>query len=533
MVGGISAQKKTTVGVNVGVILEMDTWFGKMGWSCISVALSDFYSSHTHYRTRLSLHLRNSSNNVVSAAAAALDLIKNVEVEAIIGPQTSMQANFVINLGDEAQVPIVSFSATSPFLSSIQSSYFIRTTLNDSSQVKALKAIVKAFGWREVVPIYVDNVYGQGFMPFLTDALQEIDTRIPYRSVIHPLASDDEIVAELRKLMTMAGRVFVVHMFLSLGSRLFAKAKEVGMMTEGYAWIITDGVSNFLNSMDPSIIDSMQGVIGVTPHVPRTSRLENFTRRWKTESQKWNLTDCSLNNYGLWAYDTATALAMAVERVASTNSSFQKPNISGMSTDLEAYGVSQMGKHLSEVLSRARFRGLSGDFHIANGQLQYDAFEIINVIGVGKRRIGFWTPKNGLVRELLDENNIANNFPSRSNLKDIIWPGDTSNVPRGWVVPTKGKALRIGVPLKDGESDFVRMTKDPKTNSTTFSGYSIEVFDATMAMLPYSVHYEYVPFAKPDGKTRALMTTYCVKLPWGILMLPLEILQSQQTDPYA
>ncbi|KAK3024079.1 hypothetical protein RJ639_044181 [Escallonia herrerae] len=50
----------------------------------------------------------------------AQDLLKNVKVQAIIGPVTSMQANFVNNLGEHSQVPIISFSATSPSLSSLR-----------------------------------------------------------------------------------------------------------------------------------------------------------------------------------------------------------------------------------------------------------------------------------------------------------------------------------------------------------------------------------------------------------------------------
>ena len=56
-----------------------------------------------------------------------------MEVQAIIGPQNSMQANFMIDLGEKAQVPIVSFSATSPSLTSIRSPYFFRVAQNDSS----------------------------------------------------------------------------------------------------------------------------------------------------------------------------------------------------------------------------------------------------------------------------------------------------------------------------------------------------------------------------------------------------------------
>ncbi|KAF8400396.1 hypothetical protein HHK36_013694 [Tetracentron sinense] len=48
----------------------------------------------------------------------------------------------------------------------------------------------------------------------------------------------------------------------SLGSLFFALAKEEGMMTKGYAWIITDGLSSMLDLMTPSTIDSMQGVLG-------------------------------------------------------------------------------------------------------------------------------------------------------------------------------------------------------------------------------------------------------------------------------
>ncbi|KAB1205092.1 Glutamate receptor 2.7 [Morella rubra] len=163
----------------------------------------------------------------------ALQLIKDAEVQAIIGPQNSMQADFIIQLGKKAQVPIISFSATSPSPTSLRSPYFFLAAQNESSQVKAICAIIQAFGWRQIVPIYVDNVFGEGIISFLVDALQDIDVRVPCRSAIAPSATDDEIGQELYKLMTMQTRVFVVHMEPKLGSRLFTKAKEIGMMSEG------------------------------------------------------------------------------------------------------------------------------------------------------------------------------------------------------------------------------------------------------------------------------------------------------------
>ncbi|CAK7354066.1 unnamed protein product [Dovyalis caffra] len=215
------AQNTTSIiPLNVGVVLDLDNDHldGNIGLSCINMSLSDFYATHGHYKTRLVLNIRDSKKDVVRAAAAgiqtrdfqlhtigvrfghlALDLIKNVEVQAIIGPTTSMQANFVIDLGEKAQVPITSFSASSPSLTSIRSPYFFRATQNDSTQVNALTALVQAFGWRAAVPIYIDNEYGEGIIPYLTDALQAVDARVPYQSVISLSATDDQIVEELYK----------------------------------------------------------------------------------------------------------------------------------------------------------------------------------------------------------------------------------------------------------------------------------------------------------------------------------------------
>ncbi|KAL7187164.1 hypothetical protein ACSBR1_037268 [Camellia fascicularis] len=222
--------------------------------------------------------------------------------------------------------------------------------------------------------------------------LQDIDTSVLYRSVIPPSATDDQIVEELYKLMTIQTRVFIVHMILTLASPLFIKVKEVGMMSEGYVWIITNAVTNELSLMDPSVIDSMEGVLGVKPYVPRTKQLQDFTIRWKRKYQQDNPTilNAQLNVFGLWAYNATTTLAIVVEQASVTNSRFQKANISGNSTtDLKTFGVSQNGPKLLQALLNATFRGLSGDFHIVDGQFQSSAYQIVNVISNGKEELDF------------------------------------------------------------------------------------------------------------------------------------------------
>lgn len=68
---GLAMAGNKTIPVNVGVVLDdLDSMEGKAWLSSIEMALSDFYASHSHYKTRLVLNVRDSNENVVGAAAA-------------------------------------------------------------------------------------------------------------------------------------------------------------------------------------------------------------------------------------------------------------------------------------------------------------------------------------------------------------------------------------------------------------------------------------------------------------------------------
>lgn len=429
---------------------------------------------------------------------AALYLIKKREVVAIIGPGDSMQAPFLINLGNQSQVPIISFSATSPSLDSLRSPYFIRATHDDSSQVHAISAIIESFRWREVVTIYVDNEFGEGILPYVVDAFQEINVRIRYRSAISLHSSDDQIKKELYKLMTMPTRVFIVHMLPDLGSRLFSMAKEIGMMHKGYAWIVTNGIADLMSLMGESSLEDMHGVLGVKTYFSRSKELAYLEARWqKTFGGK------ELNNFECWAYDAATALAMSIEEISDVNKSYNKTNNvsrNEFGTDLDGLGVALSGAKLLQALSTVSFKGVAGTFQLKNGKLEPTTFKIINIEESGERAVGFWISKVGLVNSLRANQTSIKMSRSSRRLRPIIWPGDTTLVPKGWEIPTNAKKLRIAVPKKDGFTNFVEVTKDANTKALTVTGFCIDVFDAVMRQMPYAVPYEYVSFETPDGK---------------------------------
>ncbi|PRQ37566.1 putative periplasmic binding protein-like I [Rosa chinensis] len=371
-VGEDGTGRKSEQMVNVGIILDLGTPVGKTSQRCISMALSEVYARNANYRTKLNLTLKDSRNDVVSAASAPLELLNNEEVQPIVGPQTSSQAKFVTSLGEKAQIPIISFSATSPSLSPTMNCFFIRTALDDSSQVKAITSIVKAYGWHEVVLIYEDTEYGNVLIPYIIDAFQQIALQKCYFPIIQSLK-------HFEKAYQVNG------------------SADEGMMREGYASIITDGLSSGLHPLEGKVIDSMEGVVGVTPYVPMSTGLNDFEIRWKQSTiGTTKQTHCKISIFGLWAYDTVWALAEAVELIElqANYSSALKNNNKGKRTGgiLSQIGVSKSGPRLLQTLLRTRFEGLSGRFRLIDQQFQPAAFQIFDVMSKRERVIGYWTP---------------------------------------------------------------------------------------------------------------------------------------------
>ncbi|CAN6457600.1 unnamed protein product [Victoria cruziana] len=490
LIDSVFAVNESAIPVKVGLILDMNSVVGAVSSSCISMALDEFYADRVHTK-RLVLHTRDVHGDILDAASAAIDLLNNVQVEAIIGPQKSGEAEIVASFGNRAQVPVLSFTATSPMVPSSKTPYFIRTVPDDSSQVHAIAAIFEAYGWKEVALVIEESDYGYGLLPFMIDSSQKMNIFVRCTTLIAPSHAEDFIRKELYKLMTMQTRVLVVHMDSSLGASFFRLVKEVGMLSKGYVWIVTNGIGNALSSMDHS---DLQGLLALENYIPKSNAMDDFAIRWhhKILAERLELRPPELNAYGLWAYDTIQALALAIENTGVGMESGLQVDHSESSEQLFSLRVSLAGPKLLREISERNFRGLSGDFNLRNGKLQPappTAFQIVNIGDGGETEVGFWSPASGLSQSTAAVD---------PGLRPMIWPGGSTEVPRGWAVPTSERKMRIGVPVKDGFDEIIKIEVDPANNRTKASGYSIEVFEAALESLPYFLAHEFVHYGGHD-----------------------------------
>ncbi|KAL1370654.1 hypothetical protein HN51_000887 [Arachis hypogaea] len=498
--------------VNIGAILALNSTIGKVAKIAIEAAVNDVNSDSTILSgTKLNISMQDTKLSTGFLGIIDSLLLMEKDTAAIIGPQYSVMAHVISHIANEMQVPLLSFAATDPTLTSLQFPYFVRTTQSDLYQMSAVADIIDQFQWRDVIAIFIDDDHGRNGVAALGDKLAEKRCKISHKAALKPddtNVNKEEINSALVKIALMESRVIVLHIYPSFGLEVLHIAQSLGMMVSGYVWIVTDWLTTALDS-DPSlattsIMNDMQGVITLRMHTPDSRIKSNFESRWpKLAHQNNDEGPFGLNIFGLYAYDTVWTLAYALDAFFRSGGTLKFSNDSSLNTlrgdgdtlHLDTMGMFLNGSMLLQKILEVNRTGLTGRVEFSqDGNLMNPSYEIINVIGTGVRRIGFWSNSSGLHTG----EQVPNHGNSSEGLYGVIWPGQTTQTPRGWVFANNGKQLRIGVPLRVSYHEFVSRTE----GTDKFSGYCIDVFTAALELLPYPVPNKFIPFG--DGKTNPL-----------------------------
>ncbi|KAK4261655.1 hypothetical protein QN277_004619 [Acacia crassicarpa] len=503
--------------VNIGAILSFNSTIGKVAKVAIDAAKDDINSNPSVLNgTKLNISFRDTELSTGFLGIIDSLLLMENNTVAIIGPQYSVMAHVISHIANELQVPLLSFAATDPTMTSLQFPYFVRTSQSDQFQMAAVADIVNYYQWRDVIAIYIDDDHGRNGIVALEDALAEKRCKISYKAPLRPNnINREEINNALVKVIIRESRVIVLHIYPSFGLDVLKMADSLGMLGNGYVWLATDWLSTVLDT-DPSRSSSseLQGVITLRMYTPDSGMKRNFSSRWGNLVNKKapNQSPFMWNTYGLYAYDTVWVLAYALDSFFNSGGTLSFSNDSSLNKligdrlDLNSVGVFANGSLLLEEVMKVNKTGLTGQIMFSpDGELMNPAYEIINVIGTGVSRIGFWSNSSGL---------HTGQAPGHSNssskgLYGVIWPGQTTTTPRGWVFTSDGRHLRIGVPLRISYHEFVSRIE----GSEMFGGYCIEVFRAAVDLLPYPVPYKFVPFG--DGKTNPLNSELLHKITTG------------------
>ena len=408
------------------------------------------------------------------------ELIKEKKVQVIVGMNKWEEAALVAAIGNKANVPVLSFAApaiTSPILQH-RWPFLIQMASNDSTQIECISEIVRAYNWRRVIAIYEDDAYGSdsGMLGLLSEALQKVNSEIEYQLVLPPVSSLPNaggfVLGELLKLqLTTQSRVFIIlQSSIPMVSHLFKEAKKVGLVGRESAWIIPESVASILDSVNNSVISSMEGALGIKTYYSNSSNsykdfYAQFTKIFETKYPEEHNHEPGI--YALRAYDSIMTISQAIERTINNTIS---PKIM-----------------LENILS-CNFSGLSDQIHFEAGKLlQTPILRIVNVVKKGYEELDFWTSESGFSER------VEMKSCTKKIAGPVTWPGYLIQVLKGWAMPTKQNPLKIGVPGRSSFQKFVKVDYNGNLDNSKFDGWCIDVFKEVLKKLPYSLPYKFMP----------------------------------------
>ncbi|XP_012091712.1 glutamate receptor 2.9 isoform X1 [Jatropha curcas] len=467
--------------INIGAIIDVDSRIGREEKTAMEIAVLDYNSGSKHYN--LSLHFLDHQNHPLQAAQAAENLIKEKEVKAIVGMERWEEAAVVSDIGSQAQIPILSFAAPAitPPLIMKRWPFLVRMADNNSEQMKCIAELTRAYNWRRVIAVYEDNTYSNGDsgeLSLLSQALQEVGSEVEHQLVLPPFAvlSDPKefVKEELKKLEEVKSRVFIVlYSSLPMIINLFREAKEIGLVGEDTVWILTDSVTNFLDSVDTSVIHSMEGALGIKIHYSdNSSAYKIFYNKFRRNFMFKNPEEDSFQPgfYALKAYDSIATIMKALERMSSNETRSPKT-------------------FLNNILL-SNFNGLSGQICFEAGELKRSSkIRIVNVVGKRYKDIDFWSPAFGFSR-----NENPNDRGAAMGIEGVVnWPGDLKRTPKGWAMPSTEKPLIIGVPGRTSFDRFVKVM-NASEDRYEYDGFCIRLFYKVVDVLGYNLSFRFEPY---------------------------------------
>ncbi|XP_020593976.1 glutamate receptor 3.7-like isoform X2 [Phalaenopsis equestris] len=501
--GVISNGERPAV-VNIGAVLTYESAIGRVAKAAIEAAVQDVNASKKILNhTRLNLIMEDSNCSAFIGAVAALKVLDK-DVITIIGPQSSTIAHMLSYISNGFRIPLVSFAATDPSLSSLQYPYFIRMTQSDSYQMAAMADLIEYHRWKLVIAVFVDDDYGRNGIYALDDELNNRRLKISYKIVLPIGASRNKISELLENSKSFGPRVYVVHASPDSGLKIFHAAHELQMLADEFIWFATDWLTTTLDTFELSktySLNYLQGVVGLRQYIPPSRQKKAFKPEWNKLNA--GVPSSKMNAYGFYAYDTVWAVAHAINDFLDNSGNITFTSSDQISDNRGQMRINMMktfdgGELLRQKLLHQNFSGLSGPIRFdGDRNLISGNYEIINIYGSVMNTVGYWTNLTHLSLSFPDasQTNGQRNLSSSKVLGNITWPGGKTMAPRGWIPSTHARPLRIGVPRRLSFVQFVNISMDNRT----LQGYCIDVFREVLKQLPYEVPYQFVPFG--DGRS--------------------------------
>nr|AEX15542.1 ionotropic glutamate receptor-4 [Pleurobrachia bachei] len=415
------------------------------------------------------LHASYSSGSLMSLVHACCELVDagvGVIVSDCVSAETATQADILSPLG----MPMISVSATDPYLKTAARDKLITMSPSDSFQGEAVFDLLKHFDWQRLSILASSDSYGTNGLI----KLQHLVTDDPILQIDHTLFFDTggptvNVKTQLLELKDSLAKVILLHCGSAYALQALNIANEIGLLGPSYVWILTEAISSMpsaiaVNGSYPSYYD---GLLGIRTAMDHGRQFTEFKDSYLLSSRETSLEDITI--YSMQVFDAVTTAAKAVRQL---DEEVAPPQVS-----CDKEGKWGDGQTVYDTLVKQKHVGLVGDVAFtADGTNRRVKYEILNFRDDKFLTIGSWS-----------------NSTRKLNLSRAPrFLGGVNKPPSAFANNLIGRHLKLGA-LAEGP--FMYEATEGCEGNKCWSGICHELVERLSQELKFT--YEYVK--PPDG----------------------------------
>ena len=386
----------------------------------------------------------------------------------VISSSTSQDTAVHADVVSPLNIPLVSVSATDPYLKTSDRDYLLRLSPPDNYQGHAIYDLLELFEWKEISIMASSDSYGMNGIA----ELQNMINKHHGHTVKHTLFFDrskggPNVSFQLQELKTSLAKVILLHCGAEYVRDILEEAYEIGLMGVGHVWIITEAsvsqpASLLINGSFASYYD---GLIGLRAAVTKTDPYKRFKDSYLLSSNETSVTDLTI--YSLLMYDAFGLSTQALRSVGSPQQSGRKC--------FSKEGWSS-GPEVLDALLSVEYTGVVGKINFTStGVSTRVVYDIVNFRDDNFQTVGHW-----------------HNTSHIKLFGKLTFLGGTYEVPSHIANDLEGVHLRLGA-LAEGP--FMYEISDNCEGNRCWTGMCDDIVQMLAEDLGFT--YEYVK--PPDG----------------------------------
>ncbi|CAF3907163.1 unnamed protein product, partial [Rotaria sp. Silwood1] len=406
----------------------------------------------------------------------ACQKVSTSNIVGFVGPAYSNEVRILTLFAFRLGILSISYSATSPGLSTIDNGAFYHIIPSDENIVIGIAVLFQQYTWKSCIIIYQNDDYGYSGMKLLSQKFSELNIKISEKIKFDIHQQNFEIDFK-KTLLDNFSRIVIVWATATSTKTILNMSIQEKLIGPSFVWLLSTTVA--LDDFDLRQKQELIGILTVesveadSVDVPRNiTLLKKAYEIWKYYESETFPGETNVNSNAMFAFDATWSLILALQQLCSMPlSCLEFKNVSN-------YYNRQFlnSKQYYNIMRAMTFLGVSGEVKFSNRTTDrvdntYYMINNLQPLSEELNDIGYLP--------VLTWHVGANEWTYNNNKSDsILWPSRLRNRPSGYKL-IQGQELRMAIIesppfiiLKNATATYYNMTHNYKNiNITEFDGF--------------------------------------------------------------